>query len=93
MSAVTERSSPPDAIEARVIEIIAKKKKMDVSGLSLDTTFDQLGLDSLDAADLLFAFEDAFGIVVPDEQAQSMRSVRQVVEGVRTLVGKNAGAS
>jgi acyl carrier protein len=79
-----------DNLERRVIEIIAKRKHLDPAGLAADTTFEQLGIDSLDAADLLFAFEDDFGIVVPDDVARSMRSVGQVVEGLR---GLNAGAA
>jgi acyl carrier protein len=93
MSAVPERSASPDALQDRVVEIIARKKKLDPSRVQLDATFDELGIDSLDAADLLFAFEDAFGIVVPDDKAQSMRTVRQVVDGLRPIVGKGASAS
>jgi acyl carrier protein len=81
-----------DAIESRVIDMIAKKRKLDPATVTLDSTFEELGVDSLDAADLLFTFEDAFGIVVPDETAQSMKSVRQVVEGVRRLTADRAGA-
>ena len=81
-----------DSIESKVIDIIARKRKIDPSAVTLDSTFEQLGIDSLDAADLLFAFEDTFGIVVPDAAAQSMTSVRQVVDGVRQLVADRAGA-
>lgn len=81
-----------ESIEAQVIAIIAKKRKLDPTAVTLDSTFEQLGVDSLDAADLLFTFEDTFGIVVPDEAAQSMKSVRQVVDGVRRLVAERAGA-
>jgi acyl carrier protein len=83
----------PDQIEAQLIEIIARKKKLDPSVITLDSTFEELGMDSLDAADLLFTVEDAFGIVVEDDAAQSMRTVRQVVDGIRQLVSKRAGAS
>jgi acyl carrier protein len=81
-----------DAIESQVIEIIAKKRKLDPTSVTLDSTFEQLGIDSLDAADLVFTFEDSFGIVVPDEAAQSMKSVREIVDGVRRLVADRAGA-
>lgn len=81
-----------ESIEAQVIAIIAKKRKLDPATVTLDSTFEQLGVDSLDAADLLFTFEDTFGIVVPDEAAQSMKSVRQVVDGVQRLVAQRAGA-
>ena len=81
-----------DSIESQVIAIIAKKRKLDPATITLDSTFEQLGVDSLDAADLLFTFEDTFGIVVPDDAAQSMKSVRQVVDGVRQLLAERAGA-
>ena len=55
---------------------------------AIDSTFSALGIDSLDAADLLFAVEDAFGILVPDAAAQSMRTVGEVVEGVRRLLAE-----
>ncbi len=81
-----------ESIESQVIAIIAKKRKLDPAMVTLDSTFEQLGVDSLDAADLLFTFEDTFGIVVPDEAAQSMKSVRDVVDGVRRLTADRAGA-
>lgn len=83
----------PDNLEQQVIDIIAKKKKLDPATVTLDSTFEQLGLDSLDAADLLFTVEDTFGVLVPDHEAQSMRSVREVVDGLRALIAKGARAS
>lgn len=82
-----------DALEAQVIDIIARKRKLDPATVTLDSTFEQLGIDSLDAADLLFTFEDTFSIVVPDQAAQSMRSIRDVVNGLRqVLADRPAGA-
>jgi acyl carrier protein len=82
-----------DDIERQVIEVIARKKKLDPAAITPETTFEQLGIDSLDAADLLFTFEDTFGIVVPDDAAQSMKNVGQVTEGVRRLVAARAGTA
>jgi acyl carrier protein len=81
-----------DNLEPRVIALIAKKKKLDPATITAASTFEQLGVDSLDAADMLFAFEDEFKIVVPDEAAQSMRSVGQVVEALRGILEKGARA-
>jgi acyl carrier protein len=82
-----------DALESQVIEIIARKRKLDPATVTLDSTFEQLGIDSLDAADLLFTFEDTFSIVVPDQAAQSMRTIRDVVDGLRQLLAdRPAGA-
>jgi acyl carrier protein len=81
-----------DDIERRVIDRIARKKNMDPATIRPDSTFEGLGVDSLDAADLLFTFEDDFGIVVPDEAAASMKSVGQVVDGLRQLLASRAEA-
>ena len=83
----------PDDLERTVIELIAKKKKLDPSQVTLDTTFQELGIDSLDGMDLLFTFEDTFNISVPDDAAQQMKTVRDVTEGLRkVLAGSPAGA-
>lgn len=79
----------PEDIVQQVIAVIARKKKLDPAHVTADSTFEQLGLDSLDAADLLFTFEDTFGIVVPDEVALSMKSVGQVAVAVQKLLDEH----
>jgi len=93
---VAEDTTSVDDIERQVIDLIARKKKLDPSSITSASTFEALGLDSLDAADLMFTMEDTFHILVPDEAALSMRSVGEVVRGVRQLVAegtKSADAS
>src|SRR6476646_8367509 len=82
-------SRMPDDIVQQVIAVIARKKKLDAAQITAESTFEQLGLDSLDAADLLFTFEDTFGIVVPDEVALSMKSVGQVAVEVKKLLDEH----
>ena len=48
----------------------------------METTFEELGFDSLDGLNLIFELEEEFDIVVPDDKVQSMKSVREVVEGI-----------
>ena len=73
-------------VERQVIELIARRKKLDPARISAASTFEDLGVDSLDAADLIFTIEDSFKIVVPDEAAVSMKSVGQMVSGIQKLV-------
>jgi acyl carrier protein len=80
-----------DDIERAVIDLIARKKHLDPSVITADSTFEQLGVDSLDAADLLFTFEDEFAIVVPDDVAVSMKSVGQVADALRQLRAATPG--
>ena len=75
-----------DPLEAKVIELIAQKKRIPAESISIDSTFLDLGIDSLDGMDLLFNFEEAFKLTIPDEAAQQMRSVRQVVEALRAAI-------
>ena len=82
-----------DNLEQRVIDILANRKRIDPTGITAATTFEQLGIDSLDATELLFTLEDEFGVVIPDEAAQSMRSVGEVVGGLRGLMASKAGLS
>jgi acyl carrier protein len=78
------------AFERMVIGIIAKKKKLDPAGITQETTFEQLGIDSLDGIDLVFTFEDAFNISIPDQVVQKMKSVGQVLEALRDVLSKRA---
>jgi acyl carrier protein len=75
-----------DHLERQVIDIIAQKKRLPADRITLDSTFLDLGIDSLDGMDLLFAFEDTFNISIPDNIAQQMKTVRQVTEGLRSVM-------
>jgi acyl carrier protein len=79
---------PADDLYTAVAEIIARKKKIDPSSVTPDTTFDALGIDSLDGMDLVFTFEDTFNINIPDQVAQQMTSVGEVVDAVRREIEK-----
>ncbi len=78
----------------RVISVIANTQHLDASKLQLDSSFEELGIDSLDGVNILFALENELDIQIPDEAAKQIRSVRQAVEGVeKMLAAKTAGAS
>jgi acyl carrier protein len=79
-----------DQLEQQVIAIIAKKKKIDASTVTLASTFQDLAIDSLDGMDLIFTFEDTFNISVPDNVVQQMKSVGDVVAGLRQELAKPA---
>lgn len=81
-----------DQLERQVVDIIAGKKKIDPASVTAASTLEELGLDSLDAADVMFTVEDTFNVVVPDEAATTMRSVGDIVAGLRKLIAERAGA-
>lgn len=75
---------------AKVIEIIVREQHLDPGAVTIDSTFEELGIDSLDGVNILFALEEEFKIDIPDAVAQNMRSVRQVVDSLtRVLEGKD----
>ena len=77
----------PDALAEKVLCILAKVKRIPRERISIDSPLQDLGLDSLDIILLLSELEDQFKINIPDDKARSIRSVRDVVEGVRILSG------
>ena len=78
--------SEPDDLSAHVIRVIAHTQRMPAESISLDSTFEELKIDSLDGINIVFALENEFGINIPDEGVQDMRSVQGAVEGVRKLI-------
>ncbi|NYF78031.1 acyl carrier protein [Granulicella arctica] len=79
-----------DDIADRCIAIIAKSKNPPLEGVTLDSSFDELGMDSLDKINASFAVEDTFDIQIPDESMNSLRTVRDMVNGVTLLLNKPA---
>lgn len=86
-----EHSETAD-LEAKVIQVIAETQHIPVESVSLDSTFEELKIDSLDGINIIFALENAFDINIPDEGVQIMRSVREVADGVRKLVEEKSQA-
>jgi acyl carrier protein len=74
-----------DDVESRCIELIAKSKNLPPSSVGMDTTFDELQIDSLDKINLSFAVEEMFNIEIPDENLNSLKTVGDVVRGVERL--------
>ncbi len=51
---------------------------VDPDDIRPETTFEELGADSLDTVELVMAFEEAFGIEIPDEDAEKLMTIRDV---------------
>ena len=69
-----------ESIDARVREIIINELGVEPEKVTDDASFvDDLGADSLDTVELVMAFEEEFGIDIPDEDAEKMRSVGDAI--------------
>jgi acyl carrier protein len=85
-------SVSPDVLD-RVMRTLAETQKLSADKVTPDSTFEQLGIDSLDGINILFALENEFNINIPDESARLVRDVRQLAEGVQKLVNEKPAAS
>ncbi len=75
-------------VENRVIRLVAETQKIDLTSIRPESTFEELKIDSFDGLNLLFAVESEFDIRVSDEDAKSLRSVRDMIEGVEKLLAE-----
>ncbi len=79
-------------VSDKVVEIITREQHLEPGLVTIDSTFAELGIDSLDGVNILFALEEEFKIDIPDAVAQNMKSVRQVVDSLtRVIEGKDIG--
>lgn len=82
-----------DDIQERVLKVIALTKRLPRESVSPDSTFESLGIDSLDRLNILFDLESEFDIQINDEEAKQVETIPQMVAGVRHLVEAAAGDS
>ena len=76
-------------IEAKVKEIIVEQLGVDPAEVVPGASFiNDLGADSLDTVELVMAFEEEFGIEIPDEEAEKILSVGQAIEYIKAHQAK-----
>jgi acyl carrier protein len=79
-----------DDLTPRILRIIAETQRKDPAQVTVDSSFEELGIDSMDGVNIVFALENEFDINVPDEEVKNIRSVRDLVNGVIKLVEMKA---
>jgi acyl carrier protein len=68
-------------IDKRVREIVAEQLERDVNEVTNEASFiDDLGADSLDIVELVMKMEEEFGIEIPDEEAEKIKTVNDVIQ-------------
>ena len=67
----------------KVAKILADYKAVDVSTISMDSSFEELGLDSLDTVEIVMSIEDEFGVTI--EVNENLKTVRDLVD----LIGED----
>ena len=71
-----------DEVRQRVVDVLAEEFELDPARLTPDATlYDDLGLDSLDAVDMVVVLEKAFGVKLSDEEAvRAVRTMQDLFE-------------
>ena len=72
-------------VEQRVREIVAEQLERDVNEVTKTASLiDDLGADSLDVVELVMKMEEEFGIEIPDEEAEKIKTVNDVIQYITT---------
>ena len=73
------------SVEERVKEIICEQLGVEENEVTPNAKFiEDLGADSLDTVELVMAFEEEFGIEIPDEDAEKITRVKEAIEYIET---------
>lgn len=75
-----------DAVAEKVISTLASVKRIPADKITLETNLQELGIDSLDVFTLLFELENAFKISIPDDDVRSIRTVSDIIEGIKKIL-------
>ena len=75
-----------DEVAEKVIATLASVKRIPADTIKIDTNLQDLGIDSLDVFTLLFELENAFKISIPDDDVRSIRTVNDIVDGIKKLL-------
>jgi acyl carrier protein len=70
----------------KIRNVIANAQRLPIEKVTIDSSFEELGIDSMDGVNILFALENEFNITIPDEAAKQIRNVREMMEGVEKLL-------
>jgi acyl carrier protein len=72
-------------LQEKVIKLVSEATKMDAANISLNTSFvEDLNLDSLDMVELMMKMEDEFGVEIPEDETENLKSIGDVVTYLKT---------
>jgi acyl carrier protein len=78
------------SVSEKVKQIVSEQLGVDEGEVTATASFvDDLGADSLDQVELVMAFEEAFDLEIPDEDAEKIRTVQDAID----YIGKHAKVS
>ncbi len=75
-----------DEVAEKVIATLASVKRIPAENITIDTNLQEMGIDSLDVFTLLFELENAFKISIPDDDVRSIKTVNDIVVGIKKII-------
>lgn len=82
-----------DSIQDRVLKIIANTRRIPLESVRPDSSFEELGIDSLDRLNILFDLESEFDIEIDDEEAKKVQNIPEMIAGITHLIEAKQNAS
>jgi len=82
-----------ETILERVIRVIGTTRRIPLENVRPESTFEDLGIDSLDLLNILFDLESEFDIEIDDEEAKKVTNVGEMVAGISQLLEAKRTAS
>ena len=82
------------SIEEKVKDIIVEQLGVNPEQVTPQASFiEDLGADSLDIVELVMAFEEEFGVEVPDEEAEKLQTVQDVIDYIKDKAKQQGGGT
>jgi acyl carrier protein len=82
-----------ETIQERVVRVIGTTRRIPLENVRPESTFEDLGIDSLDLLNILFDLESEFDIEIDDEEAKKVTNVGEMVAGISQLLEAKRTAS
>ena len=73
-------------MQEKIIKLVAENLNKKVEDIKLDSRLvEDLGADSLDVVELIMTFEDEFGVSLPDEEVEKMKTIKDVIAYIEKI--------
>jgi acyl carrier protein len=72
-----------ETIFEKIAQILSSKKGVSQEDIKIESSFEELGLDSLDAVELISDLEDEFKVTIPNVELQNIKTIQQAVDGLQ----------
>lgn len=76
-----------DTIFDKIATVLSTKKGISKELITIESSFEDLGLDSLDAVELISDLEEEFSVTIPNIELQNIKTIKQAVDGLQKAMG------